>query len=116
MKIVSAILILVTVYLNLKHGWSGLSGRMSEAEAKLMADMGLDQTMVTVISVMGLATADLTLIPGTFFAGNILNAIGILLVMSFALRAGNVKVALSEIPFLLLPLVLIWLGYPLAKK
>jgi hypothetical protein len=32
--------------------------------------------------------------------------------MAFSLRAGNVKTALIEIPFLGIPLLLIWLKYP----
>lgn len=115
LKIISGILMLCTVYLNAKHGWAGLSGNMSPAETKMMADLGISKSMVTVISVISLAAALLTLVPQTFFVGNILNAIGILLVMAFALRSGNYKMALMEIPFLLIPLVLIYLGHPLKK-
>jgi len=35
--------------------------------------------------------------------------------MAFALRSGNYKMALMEIPFFTLPLLLIYLGHPLKK-
>ncbi len=115
LKIISGVLVLVTVYLNFKHGWAGITNNLKPEEAKMMADLGLNKTILMVVSVLALATCILTLVPQTFFVGNIVNAFGIVLVMSFALRAGNYKMALMEIPFLLLPLVLIYLGYPLKK-
>lgn len=114
-KIISGVLILITVYLNLKHGWAGLSNNLKPEEAKMMADLGLNKTMLTVISVLALATCVLTLLPQTFFVGNIVNALSIVLIMAFALRSGNYKIALTEIPFFILPLVLIYLGHPLKK-
>ena len=51
----------------------------------------------------------------SFFIANLVNAVTILLIMAFSLRAGNFKTALIEIPFLLMPLVLIYLGHPLKK-
>jgi hypothetical protein len=38
-----------------------------------------------------------------------------LLIMALSLKTGNLKTALIEIPFLLMPLVMIWLGHPLKK-
>jgi hypothetical protein len=32
--------------------------------------------------------------------------------MGLALKAGNFKIALMEIPFLAIPLIMIWLKYP----
>lgn len=112
-RIISGILMLFTAYLNFKHGWAGLSGRMSTEETKMMTDLGISKPVLTGISVLAIVSAILTLVPKTFFIGNILNAFGIIIVMSFALRSGNYKTALMEIPFLLIPLVLIYLGHPL---
>jgi hypothetical protein len=114
-KIISGILLLVTVYLNFKHGWAGLTNQMKPEEAKMMADLGLNKTMVTIISVLSLAVCVLSLLPQTFFIGNILNAFLIVLIMAFALHSGNYKTALMEIPFFAMPLLLIFLGYPLKK-
>jgi hypothetical protein len=52
------------------------------------------------------------LFPQTFFISNVLNAITIVLIMALSLRGDNTTMALIEIPFLAMPLVLIWLKYP----
>jgi hypothetical protein len=52
------------------------------------------------------------LFPQTFFISNVLNAITIVLIMALSLRRDNTTMALIEIPFLAMPLVLIWLKYP----
>ena len=114
-KIISILLILVTVFLNFKHGWAGIANNLKPEEAKMMADLGLNKTMVTAISVLSLAVCVLTLLPQTFFIGNIINAFSILLIMAFALRSGNYKIMLMEVPFFILPLLLIYLKHPLKK-
>lgn len=115
MKVVSGILILITVYLNIKHGWSGLMNKMSPEEAKMFASLGLETAMIKAISILSLAIAVMILFPQTFFAGNLANAAVILLIMALALKAGNLRTALIEIPFLLIPLVMIYLGHPFKK-
>ncbi|WP_343675112.1 hypothetical protein [Chitinophaga sp.] len=55
-------------------------------------------------------------LPDTFFLGNMLNAILIVMIMGLALRVGNYRMALIEIPFLVMPLVMIWLKYPFKFK
>lgn len=114
-KIISGILILVTVYLNFKHGWSGVSNNMSPEETKMMADIGIGKSWFLPIAIISFAICLLVLFPQTFFIGNVLNAMLILLIMALALRAGVSKTALIEIPFLLMPLILIYLGHPFAK-
>lgn len=111
MKIVSIALLLVSAFLSLKHGWDAFQPATPQ-QAKMMADLGITKSMVPVIGVVSIAIGLLLLFPQTFFAGNVLNAVIILLIMAFSLRAGNVKTALIEIPFLCLPLLLIWLKYP----
>ena len=113
MKILSSILIVVTVYLSAKHGWGGITGNVKPEEAQMMASLGISKPMLTVISVALLAVAVLVLFPQTFFIGNVLNAITILLIMAYAVQSGNLKIALIEVPFLLMPLLLIWLKHPL---
>jgi hypothetical protein len=114
-KIISGVLILITVYLNAKHGWSGISNSMSAEETKMMSDIGIGQRWFHPIGVVSIVICLLVLFPQTFFIGNIINAIVILMIMSMALKAGVMKVALIEIPFLLMPLVMIYLGHPLKK-
>jgi len=38
------------------------------------------------------------------------------MIMGLGLRAGNYRIALIEIPFLVMPLVMIWLKYPFKIK
>ena len=104
---------LITGYLNFKHGWAGITNNLQAEEAKMMTDIGLTKFFVFLLSVFSLSVCILTVIPKTFFIGNIINAISILVIIAFALNAKNYKLAFIEIPFLLIPLILIWLGHPL---
>jgi hypothetical protein len=115
MKILSAILIVATIFLNIKHGWGGVTNTMKPEEAKMISDLGINKTMLLVISSLTLLVVVLILFPRTFFVANLVNAAIILLIMGFALKSGNIKTALIEIPFLLIPLVLIYLGHPFKK-
>jgi hypothetical protein len=115
-KIISGVLILITVYLNVKHGWEGVMNKMNPEETKMLADLGIGSTMTKVIGILSLAVAIMTLIPQTFFAGNLLNAGLILCIMALALKTDNIKTALIEIPFLTMPLVMIYLGHPFSTK
>lgn len=113
--LLSSILIIVTVLLNVKHGWSGLTNSVSPEESKMFADLGINRTMGIIIAVLTLVAAVLILFPQTFFIGNLLNAAILLSILALALKTGNIKLALIEIPFLLMPLVMIYLGHPFKK-
>lgn len=113
MKIISGILILVTAYFGFKHGWSGIT--MKAENAEMFADLQISKSMLYVISILSLAVGVLVLFPQTFFAANLINAAVILLIMALALRVGNIKIALIEIPFLIMPLLLIYLGHPFKR-
>lgn len=115
MKIVSGILILITVYLNARHGWSALSGSMTAAELKMTSDIGMGRNWFMPLGIVSFAIALLVLFPQTFFFGNLLNAFVILVILSLALKAGVIKTALIEIPFLIMPLAMIYLGHPFKK-
>ena len=78
-----------------------------------MNKLGISSAAMPFLGVVALAIGLLTLFPRTFFMGNLLNALSIVTIMALAIRAGNSKIALLEIPFLLLPLLLIYLRYPL---
>lgn len=112
MKIISAILLLISAGLSFKHGWDGFQPASVE-QARMMADFGLGKTAMPYFGAFSILVGLLFLFPQTFFVGNLLNAVTIVLIMAFSLRAGNYKMALIEIPFLALPLLLIWLKHPL---
>lgn len=115
-SIISLILLLISVYLAFKHGWDTFNYRNNPASLKMMNDLGISEALIPFFGVLTLLTGVLLLIPKTFFMGNILNAVSIVIIMALAVRAGQYKIALIEIPFLLLPLVLIALKYPFIKS
>lgn len=112
-KIISSILIVVTVVLQLKHFWDGLHLDRSPEALKMLAELNINRSYMPYLGIATILVAVMVLFPKTFFLGNLLNALTIVMIMALALRADNYKIALMEIPFLLIPLVLIWLKHPL---
>ncbi|RDB04492.1 hypothetical protein [Runella aurantiaca] len=111
MKIVSIILLLVSAVLSVKHGWDAFQPANAE-QAKMMANLGVTKTIMPYFGVFSILIGLMLFLPQTFFIANVLNAVTIVLIMALSLRAGDYKMALIEIPFLALPLILIWLKYP----
>lgn len=111
-SLISLALLLISAFLSFKHGWDGLNYRNNPGAEKMMGELGIEASFAPVVGAVTIAIGLLILIPRTFFVGNLLNAITILVIMALALRVGNVKMALIEIPFLIMPLLLIWLKYP----
>lgn len=111
-NIISLVLLVVSVLLNFKHGWDTFSTKSNPESLKMMNALGISTTATPFLGFLTIAAGVLLLIPRTFFFGNILNAMSIVLIMALALRAGNTKIALMEIPFLAIPLIMIWLKYP----
>ena len=111
-NIISLLLLVVSVFLSFKHGWDTFNYKKNPESLKMMNELGISESFITILGALTIVIGILLLIPKTFFLGNLLNAIAIVLIMSLALRAGNYKIALMEIPFLALPLIMIWLKYP----
>lgn len=112
MKIISITLLLISAFLSLKHGWDAFQPANAD-QTKMMADLGITKTAMPFVGVFSILVGLMILFPQTFFLGNLLNAITIVLIMALSLQAGNVKMALIEIPFLAMPLILIGLKHPL---
>lgn len=111
-NIISFVLLMVSVSLSFKHGWDTFNYKNNPQSLKMMNELGISESVIPLFGVVTVAIGILLLIPKTFFLGNVLNAMSIVLIMALALRAGNIKMVLIEIPFLALPLILIWLKYP----
>jgi hypothetical protein len=111
MKILTIALVLISVFLSLKHGWAAIRPASAD-QAKMMADLGVSIHLLPYIGGLSIAIGLMLLFPQTYFFSNLINAFIILLVMALSLKAGNLKIALIEIPFLALPLLLVWLKYP----
>lgn len=111
MRILSGALILISLYLGIGHG-SRAFRKPSEEYIHMMSVLGITDAMRMVFGLWAIIMAILVLFPKTFFLGNALRAVQLVAMMAFALKAGNYKFALIEVPFLIVPLLLIYLGHP----
>ncbi|MDN3579693.1 hypothetical protein [Mucilaginibacter flavus] len=114
-KIISGVLILFTAYMGIKHGWQGLNAKPTDTgpAADLFKKINLSMAVIKVFSALTILSALMILFPQTFVTGNVLNAVLIFFLMIQFLRVGEMKPALIEIPFLLIPIALIFLKHPL---
>lgn len=111
LKIVTIVLLFVSAGLSIKHGIDTFRP-MSPEQWQMMERLGVTKAALPYLGVLSILIGVMLFFPRTFFFGNLLNAIIILLIMALSLKAGDTRTALIEIPFLALPLVLIWLKYP----
>jgi len=111
-KIISGTLKGITVYLNCKHGWEALHINNYPKQAKMRSDLGINNIYVLLVGIVSMAGGLLVLFPKTFFIGNLINAFLISTIMALSLKSGNLKIAIIEIPFLIMPLLMIWLKHP----
>jgi hypothetical protein len=114
MKIISGILIVFVAFMSLKHGLDGLRNTSPNGNETLLS-WGINKPLQTIISVLTILSALMILFPQTFFIGNIMAAMLFILLIGFQLSVGNIKAALTEIPFLLITMTMIYLGHPLRK-
>lgn len=117
-KVISGTLLLFTAFMGIKHGWQGLTVKPGDTgpAAELFEKLDLSPLATKGIGLVSIISALLILAPQTFLIGNLLNAALILILMILFLNAGEIKPALIEIPFLLIPLLLIYLKHPLAAR
>lgn len=111
-NIISLLLLVISVSLSFKHGWDTFTYKSNPEAVKAMAGLGISEAAIPILGVLTIAIGVLLLFPGTFFHGNLLNAVSIVLIMALASRAHNYRMVLIEIPFLAMPLIMIWLKYP----
>lgn len=111
-NIISAALLLISVTLSFKHAWDTVHYKNNPESVKMMESLGFSEAFIPYLAAVAIAVGVLLLFPATFFLGNMLNAILIVIIMGLALRSGNYGMALIEIPFLVMPLIMIWLKYP----
>jgi len=114
LKIISAILILSTTFLAIKHSWPILNN--DPESLSMFSTWNVSKALLKSISILTLAGGVLILFPKTFFWGNYLNAAIIVFMMMQFLRVGDIKHLLIEIPFLAMPFILLYLKHPLAER
>lgn len=117
-KSISGTLLIFTAFMGIKHGWQGLTAKPGDAgpAAELFNKLDLSPLTTKGIGLVSIISALMILVPQTFVIGNLLNAALILFLMILFLNAREIKPALIEIPFLLIPLLLIYLKHPLEAK
>lgn len=113
LKIINGVLILFAVFMGIKQGWAMISGK--EEMLAMFGKWHFTKTAVMIFGAITLLSSLLILHPKTFFWGNFLMAATILLIICFHLIERNLNGAAIELPFFLLNLVIIYLGYPLNK-
>jgi uncharacterized membrane protein YphA (DoxX/SURF4 family) len=111
-NIITLVLLITSVFLSFKHGWDTFNYKNNEQSVKMMNELGIPEPVIPFVGLLTILIGVLLLLPKTFFLGNTLNAVSIVVIMALALRAGQYKMALIEIPFLALPLIMIFLKYP----
>lgn len=113
LRILSAILLLVAVFMGVKQGWAMASRKPAMVE--FFGKWDLSGTPMLILGAATLLSAVLILWPRTFLWGNFLMAAGILFIICLHLVHRDLRGVAIELPFLLLNLALIWLKHPMAK-
>jgi len=106
------VLLIVSAALNFKHGWDTFRYKNNPASVKMMSELGINESYIPLLGCTIIIVGILLFFSKTFFIGNLINAMIILIIIALSLKAGNHAIALMEIPFLAMPLIMIWLKYP----
>jgi hypothetical protein len=109
---ISLLLLIASVSLNFKHAWDTAHYQSNPNSLKMMEILGVNKAAVPIFVTLALMTGIFLLVPKTYFWGNMLHAVTIVIIMGMALRAGHIRMVMIEIPFLIMPLLMIWLKYP----
>lgn len=80
----------------------------------MLGKWGIGKTSAMILGVLVMLAAILILFPKTFLAGNILTAIVVVVILASQLYQQDFQSALIELPFFIMPFVLIYLGHPFA--
>jgi len=113
-KIFSAILILFSLFMGFKHGIAMTLGKPGMLE--MFGRWDIPKFAIQSLGIVGLAGTACLVFPRTFMWGNFITAGLILFIMIQFLTTRDMKGFLIELPFFLLPLLMIYLRHPLAKS
>jgi hypothetical protein len=103
-------LVIFTIIINFKHVWDVLT--LSPEMRKQIEISFFSETVLVTIMIGGILASCGFLFRRTFKPACLLQAICVVAVALLRARAGNMTAALSEIPFVLAALMMIYLGYP----
>ncbi|HTE34635.1 MAG TPA: hypothetical protein VK666_29855 [Chryseolinea sp.] len=114
LKIINSLLIIFAVYMGIRQGSAMVAGKDEMLE--MFGKWGINRQGVMVFGLFTLLSAALILIPKTFIWGNFMMAASILLIICLHLSEKDMKGVVTELPYFLLSLVIIFLGHPLVKE
>jgi hypothetical protein len=109
-RVLSAILVLLAFVMGLRHGVSLL--RSTPAQVQQTLHISMSQPTILILGFFTCLGAILVIFPPTFFAANIVSAAVILYLTAMQSKAHNLRGALVELPFIFMPLLVLYLGYP----
>lgn len=110
LKLINAALVLFSFFMSVKHGFAMITAKPEMLTMFSKWDIG--KTGVMTFGIIGVGASVMTLFPRTFFTGNFLTAVCLLFLTALYLHQRDLKGALIELPFVILPLVIIYLQYP----
>lgn len=109
--ILTITLIVFASFMGVKQGLLMMEPRQEVLE--MFVKWGLDKAEMNALGILTLVSGLLIMIPKTFFAGNLLMASVILIIICFQLQQRDLKGFAIELPFFLLNLVLLYLQHPI---
>lgn len=115
-KILSGILILFSAFMGIRQGMKGLNIKPGDTGpfVNIQEKLKFSDSTLKVFAALTILSGILLLVPQTFLFANILNISLFLFLIIRWLMIGDVKAGLSELPFLLIPVLLIILKHPFA--
>ena len=117
-EIISGIIILISAFMGVRQGWKGLNIQTGDTGpfVHIREKLKFGDSTLKTFAVLTIISGILLLLPQTFLFANILNICLFLFLIARWLMIGDIKSALSEVPFLLIPVLLIFLKHPFAVK
>lgn len=112
-KIITLAILLLTAFMGFRQGYAMVTGTPEMID--LFEKWNFSRTGSTVFGAITILSAAMILFPKTYFLGNSIMALSILLIICLHLSAKDLKAASIEIPFIVMNLILIYFGYPFAR-
>lgn len=113
-RVISGMLILATLYMAFKQG---LSMILSDQDMLgMLSQWGISGLIVQMMGSLVIVGALLLLYHKTFKVGNIITLVVIAYIIVSQLLNKDFESALIELPFFIMPLILLYLGHPFSVK
>ncbi|MBN9283797.1 MULTISPECIES: hypothetical protein [Flavobacterium] len=109
--------IVMVLFVVLKNLWSGMAIMTEDtATASFFLELGFSNDGIMMLGMLAVACAGLILIPQTYIIGNLITASMTFLIICFNLLEENLWEAITEVPFLLLIVVMVRLNHPYINR